>query len=122
MKRTLSAAVFAAIAASASLADDRTMSFNSEIEAVPAPGEVVVDGKTGDWDLSAGVLSYNDPAVADSYSVWTHFMWDSKGVYMLARYRDEASRRPNLVVGGRLGAYKYYDMDQAMLAALELEI
>ena len=89
MKRILFAAAFAAIAASASLADDRTMSFNSEIEAVPAPGEVVVDGKTGDWDLSAGVLSYNDPAVADSYSVWTHFMWDSKGVYMLARYRDD---------------------------------
>lgn len=41
---------------------------------------------------------------------------------LLARYREEASRRPNLVVGGRLGAYKYYDMDQAMLAALELEI
>ena len=88
MNKLACALVLAALARSAS-ADDRTMSFNSEIEAVPAPGEVVVDGKTDDWDLSAGVLSYNDPAAADSCSVWTHFMWDAKGVYMLARYRDD---------------------------------
>lgn len=27
-----------------------------------------------------------------------------------------------IVCGGRLGQYKYYDMDQAMLAALEVGI
>ena len=79
----------AMLASALAVADDRTMSFNSEIEALPAPGPVTIDGKTGDWDLSAGVLSYNDPVVADSYSVWTHFMWDAKGVYLLARYRDD---------------------------------
>lgn len=41
---------------------------------------------------------------------------------LLKRYQDEAAKMPNLIVGGRLGGYKYYDMDQAMAAALELPI
>ncbi len=64
------------------------MSFNSAIETLPAPGAMVVDGNTNDWDLSAGVWSYNDPTIVDRYSVWTHLMWDDKGVYFLARYHD----------------------------------
>ena len=39
-----------------------------------------------------------------------------------ARYLSEAAKIPNLVIGGRLGAYRYYDMDQAMAAALGLEL
>lgn len=35
----------------------------------------------------------------------------------LAQYREEAAKYPNLVVGGRLGAFKYYDMDKAVAAA-----
>lgn len=69
-------------------ADDRTMSFNDSIQVVPAPGPVVIDGKSDDWDLSGGVWSYNDPTVVERYSVWTHLMWDAKGVYLLARYSD----------------------------------
>ncbi len=71
-----------------SFAEDRTMSFNSDIPVLPAPGEVVIDGEVDDWDLSGGVWSYNDPTLVDRYSVWTHLMWDDKGVYMLARYHD----------------------------------
>lgn len=41
---------------------------------------------------------------------------------LLKRYQDEAAKIPNLVVGGRLGGYRYYDMDWAMAAALELPI
>ena len=52
---------------------------------------------------------------------------------LLAKYQEELkkfSHRPTtttsnynyLIVGGRLGSYKYYDMDQAMAAALEIEI
>lgn len=41
---------------------------------------------------------------------------------LLAKYQDESKKIPNLIVGGRLGAYRYYDMDQAMNAALELEL
>ena len=76
------------LAASLAVADDRTMSFNSEVPVLPAPGAVTIDGQTNDWDLSGGVWSYNDPTLVDRYSVWTHMMWDSNGVYLLARYHD----------------------------------
>ena len=38
---------------------------------------------------------------------------------LLARYRAEAAKTPNLVVGGRLGGYRYYDMDRSIGDALE---
>lgn len=50
---------------------------------------------------------------------------------LLEQYRMEVERynqtaqtghRPRLVVGGRLGEYKYYDMDQSIAKALELEL
>ena len=37
----------------------------------------------------------------------------------LALYRAEAAKVPNLVVGGRLGEYKYYDIDRSIDRALE---
>lgn len=40
---------------------------------------------------------------------------------LYARYLVEAKGVPNLVIGGRLGAYRYYDMDQAMASALEID-
>ena len=39
---------------------------------------------------------------------------------LLAKYREEAAKVPGLVVGGRLGEYRYYDMDQSVGKALEL--
>ena len=74
-------------------ADDRTMSFNDVIQVVPAPGPVVIDGKDDDWDLSAGVWSYNDPTIVERYSVWTHLMWDARGIYFLARVHDPSPLR-----------------------------
>ena len=41
---------------------------------------------------------------------------------LLARYREEAAKVPALVVGGRLGGYKYYDMDRSIEAALALPL
>ena len=41
---------------------------------------------------------------------------------LLEKYRAEAAKIPNLVVGGRLGDYKYFDMDQTIAAALALEL
>lgn len=41
---------------------------------------------------------------------------------LLKRFQDEAARIPNLIIGGWLDGYMYYDMDQAMVAALELSI
>ena len=38
----------------------------------------------------------------------------------LALYQGEAAKVPNLVVGGRLGEYKYYDIDRSIDRALEI--
>ncbi len=48
---------------------------------------------------------------------------DSEGSRaLLERYRQEAAKIPGLVVGGRLGGYKYYDMDRSIEAALALPL
>ena len=39
---------------------------------------------------------------------------------LLAKYQAEAAKIPGLVIGGRLGGYKYYDMDKSIAAALSL--
>ena len=47
---------------------------------------------------------------------------DAASAALLARYQAEAAKIPNLVVGGRLGAYKYFDMDKSIDAALRVDI
>lgn len=41
---------------------------------------------------------------------------------LLEAYRFEAAKVKNLIVGGRLGAYRYFDMDKSIEAALSVEI
>ena len=36
------------------------------------------------------------------------------------KYRLEAEKQNNLIIGGRLGNYKYYDMDKTIVNALEV--
>ena len=37
---------------------------------------------------------------------------------LYAKYKEEADKLPNVYFGGRLGQYKYYDMDKVILEAL----
>ena len=39
---------------------------------------------------------------------------------LYARYVERAAKEPNVIFGGRLGMYKYYDMDKCIEAALAL--
>ena len=39
---------------------------------------------------------------------------------LLEKYRRQASSEKNVVFGGRLGNYKYYDMDKVIENALEV--
>lgn len=39
---------------------------------------------------------------------------------MLQKYMDESKKINNLIIGGRLGDYKYYDMDQVIGLALDV--
>lgn len=44
---------------------------------------------------------------------------DAKNSALYAQYRELAEKEEKVVFGGRLGEYKYYDMDQVIAAALE---
>ena len=45
---------------------------------------------------------------------------DEKNSALYARYRELAQKTPRVIFGGRLGHYKYYDMDTVIAAALDL--
>ena len=44
---------------------------------------------------------------------------DEKNGSLYAEYRKLAEKEPKVIFGGRLGEYRYYDMDQVIVAALE---
>lgn len=39
---------------------------------------------------------------------------------MYSKYAEEAAKTPNLILGGRLGSYRYWDMDKAIADALHV--
>ena len=43
---------------------------------------------------------------------------DEKNSALYARYQALADREENVIFGGRLGEYRYYDMDQVILSAM----
>ena len=45
---------------------------------------------------------------------------DEKNGALLAKYRELADKEENVIFGGRLGNYKYYNMDQVIEEALLL--
>jgi UDP-galactopyranose mutase len=45
---------------------------------------------------------------------------DAKNSALYESYRELADTVPNVIFGGRLGEYKYYDMDAVIASALEL--
>lgn len=45
---------------------------------------------------------------------------DEKNSELYDEYRKLASNEKNVIFGGRLGEYKYYDMDQVIEASLKL--
>jgi len=44
---------------------------------------------------------------------------DEKNETLANRYRELAEKCENVIFGGRLGRYKYYDMDEIIASALE---
>ena len=47
-------------------------------------------------------------------------MNDQKNNELYERYKALGEKQKNIYFGGRLGQYKYYDMDKVILAAFEL--
>ncbi len=44
---------------------------------------------------------------------------DERNSALLKKYQELASGRPHIIFGGRLGQYRYYDMDKVIAAALD---
>ncbi len=60
------------------------------LQILPAPGPVVVDGKTNDWDLTGGIFACGDAETQrDKFATWLHAMYDANGLYILARWVDD---------------------------------
>lgn len=45
---------------------------------------------------------------------------NEKNNKLYEKYREYSKNNPNVIFGGRLGAYKYYDMDKVIAEALEV--
>ena len=45
---------------------------------------------------------------------------DDKNQQLYAKYKELAEKEKNVIFGGRLGEYKYYDMDKVIESALNL--
>ena len=67
------AAIALVLALAALPAARATETENLNMQVLPAPGKVVVDGKFDDWDLTGGILACGDVEnLRDQYSVWFH--------------------------------------------------
>ena len=47
---------------------------------------------------------------------------DEDSVKLLEKYQSETRKLKQLLVGGRLGLFRYFDMDQAILNALSVPV
>ena len=47
-------------------------------------------------------------------------MNDEKNTALYEKYRALAAEEKNVLFGGRLGGYRYYDMDKVLRAALDM--
>ena len=45
---------------------------------------------------------------------------DDKNSKLFNEYKKLAEEEKNVIFGGRLGQYKYYDMDKVIMAALDM--
>lgn len=71
------------------------------------------------------VMEYPETIVCREYSAeWQpgdepyYPVNNEESAALLKRYQDEAAQYTNLVIGGRLGQYKYFDMDKSIESAL----
>ena len=46
-------------------------------------------------------------------------MNDERNTTLYAKYKELADQNKNVIFGGRLGQYKYFDMDKVILEALK---
>jgi UDP-galactopyranose mutase len=68
--------------------------------------------------IKGTVLTTETPFTPESASDYEYPFPDEENQKLYRRYRERAALEPRLLVCGRLGEYRYYDMDQAIGRAL----
>jgi len=61
---------------------------NEGMLVVPAPGELAIDGKLDEWDLSGRIWVFADKDLRSQYSVEAAGMWTKDALYLAAKWRD----------------------------------
>ena len=85
--------------------EHKWFTFGKDEDGNDIPGTVISKEYSSEWR----------PGVEPYYPVN-----DEKNSALYARYRDLAAAEEKVCFGGRLGQYRYYDMDQVIEAALEM--
>ena len=85
--------------------EHKWFTFGRDLSGQPLPGTVITREYPAAWQ----------PGDEPYYPVN-----DEVNEELAARYRERASAEKNVFFGGRLGEYRYYDMDQVVRAALDL--
>lgn len=74
--------------------------------------------RQGPFNLSKTVICREYPAQFRKGGEAYYPVNDERNTTLYARYAAEAAKNPQLILGGRLGSYRYWDMDKAVADAL----
>lgn len=68
------------------------------------------------------IITYEYPADYHKGSEKYYTINNDQNNQLASAYRELAAKEPNVIFGGRLAEYKYYDMDDVIKKALDLNI
>jgi hypothetical protein len=96
---------------------------HTEIHVVPVPlatasgqaGQVMIDGKLDDWDLSGAILMFMDESSKEVYSVHGAMMYDKDYLYVSAHVKDPTPMINNFTFGGEVNMAWNADAIQVFL-------
>lgn len=116
----------------------RSLKFDTEIKDTPNfQGNAVVNYTGKEVDYTRVIehkhfeFDSESPKTVVTYEYpddWTpekeayYVINDDKNNQLADAYRELAAKEPNIIFGGRLAEYKYYDMDDVIRSALNVEI
>ena len=73
----------------------------------------------GSFDTPTTVITIESPDSFDESKIPYYPINNEKNNSLYLKYLNEANKLPNILFGGRLGEYKYYDMDKVIESALK---
>lgn len=71
------------------------------------------------FDKAQTIISLEYPKTFQKGDIAYYPINDEKNSKLYTLYKQEVEKNPNFIIGGRLGAYKYWDMDKAIENSLE---